>query len=234
MHASIDGIFLDMYGTLTAGDRDAVESVCGRVVAEAGLGISAHELSVMWGERFLNSLDFRNGPNFETLFALEIRTLRETMDNLGRGVDAKKYAEQLRVYWQNPPLHDDARVFLESCPVPVCIVSNADHEDVLAVVRRNELPVAHVVTSEEAKSYKPDRHIFEYALDKTGWQRERVVHCGDSLHSDIGGAIAAGIRNVWLNRANRIHDIGTHEPDGEAADLIEFLAWIKPADDHSS
>lgn len=225
-NAKLDGVFLDMYGTLTAGDRAAVESVCGRIVREAALGISASELSVMWGERFLNSLDFCNGDAFETLFDLEIRTLTETMANLEREVDARVYAEQLRAYWQNPPLQEDARAFIEACPVPVCIVSNADHEDVVAVVRKYELGVEEVVSSEEARSYKPDRHIFDHALRKTGWRRDRVVHCGDSLHSDIGGALAAGLRNVWLNRAHRIHDIGTHEPDAEAADLHAFLAML--------
>ena len=57
----LDGIFLDLYGTLTAGDRAAVHAVCGRIVADAGLTIPAHELSVMWGERFLNSLDVCGG-----------------------------------------------------------------------------------------------------------------------------------------------------------------------------
>lgn len=226
VNGAIDGIFLDMYGTLTAGDRAAVETVCGRVVADVGLSISATELSVMWGERFLNSLDFCNGNAFETLFDLEIRTLRETLANLNREADAVVYAEQLRDYWQNPPLQADAGSFIASCPVPVCIVSNADHEDVVAVVRKYELGVVDVISSEAARSYKPDRHIFDHALRKTGWRRERVIHCGDSLHSDIGGAIAAGIRNVWLNRAHRIHDIGTHEPDAEAADLVEFLTML--------
>jgi HAD superfamily hydrolase (TIGR01509 family) len=223
---NLDGIFLDMYGTLTSGDRAAVENVCLRIVAASGLTITASELSVMWGERFLNSLDFCNGAKFETLFDLEIRTLRETMTNLNRDIDAVPYAEQLREYWQSPPLQDDARRFIESCPVPICIVSNADHEDVLAVIRKHELVVAEVVSSEEARSYKPDRHIYDYALQKTGWRRERVIHCGDSLHSDIGGAIAAGIRNVWLNRAHRIHDIGTHEPERESADLLMFLEML--------
>ena len=222
----VDGVFLDMYGTLTSGDRAAVESVCGRIVSEAGLSISATELSVMWGERFLNSLDFCNGPAFETLFDLEIRTLRETMTNLRREMDPVPYAEALREYWRNPPLQEDARTFIASCPVPICIVSNADHEDVVAVVRKNELGVADLVSSEEARSYKPDRNIFDYALRKTGWRRDRVWHCGDSLHSDIGGAIAAGIRNVWLNRIHRIHDIGVHEPDHEVEDLIGLLALL--------
>jgi len=145
------------------------------------------------------------------------------MNSMGKLVTAQIYAEQLREYWQAPPLYEDALSFLQDCPVPVCIVSNADDADVLAIVQKFELPVAHVVTSERARSYKPDRRIFETALAETGWRANRVIHCGDSLHSDIGGAISAGIRSIWLNRAHRIHDIGTHVPHREIETLHDLL-----------
>ena len=83
---------------------------------------------------------------------------------------------------------------------PSCIVSNADRAELAAAVENSEINVVAVVTSEDAQAYKPDPRIFEYALERTGWQRERVLHVGDSLHADVGGAIAAGVRNGWVNR----------------------------------
>ncbi len=223
----LDGIFLDLYGTLTSGDRDAVESVCERIVQDAGLTMSAHALSVRWGERFLNSLHHCCDDSFETLYDLEVRTLRDTMGELGAAVDEARYADALREYWQSAPIHDDAIHFLQQCPVPVCIVSNADHADALAVVGRLGLPVEHVVTSEQTRSYKPDSRIFKQALAATGWRAECVLHCGDSLHSDIGGALASGIRAVWLNRVGRIHDIGTHDPHHTIDDLLGLLPLLE-------
>jgi len=35
----------------------------------------------------------------------------------------------------------------------------------------------------------------------------------------------AGIRSAWINRAHRIHDVGTHTPDREFPDLLAFAAW---------
>ncbi|OWY73388.1 hypothetical protein B7486_03325 [cyanobacterium TDX16] len=223
----LDGIFLDFYGTLTAGDRHAVESVCANIVQDAGLSISAYELSVTWGERFLNSLDFASGKNFKTLFDLEIQTLSDTMQALGTEVNAPKYARQLKDYWENPPLQPEVREFLDAVRYPICIVSNADREDIIEALGRHGVRVDFVVTSEDARSYKPNREIFELALSETGWRRDRVIHVGDSLHSDIGGAIIAGIRNGWLNRAHRIHDIGTHEPDHEFEDLMGLLRLVQ-------
>jgi FMN phosphatase YigB (HAD superfamily) len=53
----------------------------------------------------------------------------------------------------------------------------------------------------------------------TGWRVDRVIHVGDSLHSDVGGARKLGIRTAWVNRAERITDIGTDVPDMTWTDL---------------
>ncbi|MCG8408204.1 MAG: HAD family hydrolase [Phycisphaerales bacterium] len=222
----LDGLFLDLYGTLTTGDRDAIEGVCTDIVRDSAVSISPYELSVTWGERFFNFLDFCNGDDFMNLFEVELKTLRETMTSLGAEIDPHPYCIKLQQYWRNPPLHEDAKPFLDDCRYPVCIVSNADQLDAEDVLAKHGIKVDHLVTSESAKSYKPDRGIFETALTQTGWRRERVMHVGDSLHSDIGGAIVAGLRNVWLNRAHRIHDIGTHEPDHEIEDLHGLTALL--------
>lgn len=222
----LDGILLDLYGTLTTGDRDAVEAVCGDIVRDAGLDISAYELSVTWGERFFHALDFSNADSFRTLYDVEIQTLVETLKDLDAPLDAKPYVDRLLEYWQAPPIHADVEQFFAECRVPVCIVSNADHADAEAALRRHGISVAHLVTSEGVRAYKPDRAIFEHALKLTGWRRDRVIHVGDSLHSDVGGAIVAGLASGWMNRVNRIHDIGTHQPDHTFHDLLELAAWI--------
>lgn len=225
----LDGIFLDLYGTLTSGDRAAVESTCEAIVRDTGVRLSAHELSITWGDRFLNSLDFHSGEAFLTLRDLEEKTLRETMSALGVAIEPQRYVDMLMHYWQNPPIHDEVHEFLRSIGVPICLVSNADRADAVAALRRHEIRLHDVVTSEDARSYKPDPGIFEYALRRTGWQRERVIHVGDSLHSDIGGAKLAGLRSAWLNRAHRIHDIGTHEPDYEFEDLRGLVRMLNGA-----
>jgi 2-haloacid dehalogenase/putative hydrolase of the HAD superfamily len=218
----LDGVFIDMYGTLTTGDRAAVEAVCAQIVAHARLPLSAYELSITWGERFFAAMEQANGERFETLSALEARTLQETMTALGTTVDPWPYVTRLVDYWRNPPLQADAFEFLTGCRTPLCIVSNADRADIEAALARHGLRVAGLMTSQDARSYKPDPGLFEAALRLTGWRRERVLHVGDSLHSDVGGAQRAGLISGWVNRAHRIHDIGNHEPDYEFADLHEL------------
>ena len=223
----LDGLFLDMYGTLTTGDRAAVEATCAAIVADTGLPMSAQELSIVWGERFFAAMDISNDDCFATLFEVECRTLAETMTALDRAVTPSKYVEQLAAYWRDPPLQPETREFLRTVRMPVCIVSNADHADLLGALAKHGLHVAGVVTSEEVGCYKPHARIFACALERMGWRRERVLHVGDSLHSDVGGARAAGIVAGWVNRAHRIHDVGTHTPDYEFADLLELRALLE-------
>jgi len=222
----LDGVFMDLYGTLTAGDRQAVEDTCAEIIRDTSLSLTARQLSVVWGERFFHALDFFNGDSFLTLAQVEARTLTDTMAELGVTVDPSPYVRKLMAYWRDPPLQPEVPAFLAAFRCPICVVSNADQEDAEIALSRNGVKVFDVVTSERSRSYKPDRKIFEDALSLTGWRRDRVIHVGDSLHSDVGGALIASIRSGWLNRAHRIHDIGSHTPDHEFADLLEFAAFV--------
>ena len=215
----LDGLFLDLYGTLTDGDRAAVESVCADVVADYDMRLTAHELSIAWGDRFFAEVEVANDEAFLTLFDLEIKTLVEVTQAHGVTVEPLSYVKKLESYWMRPPLQPEVRDFFGALRHPVCIVSNADRKDAESALTSHGIEVAAIVTSEDARSYKPASKIFDLALEKTGWARERVMHVGDSLHSDVGGAHRAGIRSGWVKRSQRIYDVGEHRPHHEFEDL---------------
>jgi putative hydrolase of the HAD superfamily len=56
-----------------------------------------------------------------------------------------------------------------------------------------------VVTSECSNSLKPQKEIFEYALDHTGAKVEESIMIGDSLDVDILGAMNVGMDQVHVN-----------------------------------
>lgn len=89
------------------------------------------------------------------------------------------------------------------CPVPIYVVSNIDRADVLQAIKYHGLKPAGVFTSEDAKSYKPRKELFEFALNNVGLSAGEVLHIGDSLSSDIKGASSVGINAIWVNRNNR-------------------------------
>lgn len=85
----------------------------------------------------------------------------------------------------------------------MCLVSNTDRADIEAAIDYHGLEFDHVVTSEDARSYKPRPELFERALDQLGVRRDAVLHAGDSLSSDVAGADNAGIPVAWVNRSAR-------------------------------
>ena len=78
-----------------------------------------------------------------------------------------------------------------------------------------------VLLAVECGIAKPDRRIFELALDQCGCDASQVVHVGDSLPSDVRGANGIGIRSVWLNRDGAANETGI-TPDHEISDLREL------------
>ena len=193
------------------------------MVDDLGLPLPAEDFAIRWGEQFFSLVDRSNHDDFRTLVECEHESLRATVATFGRRIDTEPYVRILEDYWRAPPIHGDVLDAVARLPLPVCIVSNADAAAAHAAIAAHGLRFDHIVTSEDARCYKPCPAIFEYALQRTGWRRERVVHVGDSLHSDIAGAHAAGLRSAWICRDERIHDIGSCTPHHRFCDLLGLV-----------
>jgi 2-haloacid dehalogenase/putative hydrolase of the HAD superfamily len=213
------GVFLDFYGTIASGDVQAVEGVCRQVIEDYGLAITAEKMAGLWGHRFFAAIEALGENRFKSLKQIEAETLIQTVLPLTGPIRVEKYIHSFNDFLARPTLYDEVRHVLESLTVPTCIVSNADDEELRAAIEHHGLRFDFVISSETARSYKPDRGIFDTAIKTTGWRSDRVVHVGDSLHSDVGGALRAGLRTAWVNRTVRISDIGTDRPDYTWTDL---------------
>ena len=77
----------------------------------------------------------------------------------------------------------------------------------------------HVVTSESSNSIKPQKEIFDYALNKAGAQLHHSIMLGDNLEADIQGAINAGMDNIFVNH---IHTTTALQPTYTITDLSEL------------
>ena len=198
----IKAVFIDFYGTLVFEDGEIVSKISDRIY-QSGNAQSASQVGSYWWERFKNLFENSYGENFRTQRDLEIQSLVETINHFGSSEDGIKLSNEMFEYWVKPPIFEESKQFLDSCPVPVYVVSNIDRADVLQAIDYHGLKPAGVFTSEDAKSYKPRKELFEFALKSTGLSADEVVHIGDSLSSDVAGASAALISAIWVNRSNR-------------------------------
>jgi FMN phosphatase YigB (HAD superfamily) len=91
-----------------------------------------------------------------------------------------------------------------------------------------------LIASEDVGVSKPDRGIFDIALDRMGVAAQDAVMVGDSWANDIAGALNAGIRAVWFNpdrkiapdSARGVSELHSLTP---AADVLPLLLGAPPS-----
>lgn len=219
----VKAIFIDFYGTVVFEDGESVDKIS-QLLYETGNAESVGEIGNYWWNRFKALYENAYGDKFRTQRDLEIQSLLDTIEHFSSTADAIKLSDEMFEYWMAPPIFEESKEFFEKCPVPIYIVSNIDRDDILKAIEFHGLKPAGVFTSEDAKSYKPRKELFEMALTNTGLKSEQVVHIGDSLSSDVKGAGASGIKALWVNRN------GKEIPEGvtsignllEIFDIVEF------------
>ena len=64
-----------------------------------------------------------------------------------------------------------------------------------------------VITSEGSNSLKPNREIFEHALQKAGATINKSIMIGDNIEADIKGAMNIGMDTIFVNHINAVTDI---------------------------
>lgn len=84
-----------------------------------------------------------------------------------------------------------------------------------------------ILVSGELGIEKPDRAIFQHALDLAGVAADRAAHVGDSLDSDVAGANRAGLLSVWVE--TRFPREVTSEPDPRPDETIAHIRELLDA-----
>ena len=80
-----------------------------------------------------------------------------------------------------------------------------------------------VITSESSNSLKPQREIFDYALNVTGARVEESLMIGDSVEVDIAGALGVGMDQVHVNYNDAPQELKPTYTVRQLRELKEFL-----------
>jgi putative hydrolase of the HAD superfamily len=163
---------------------------------------------------------------------LRFETWRRTFERFGID-DAAFITHVARIHYEielgEYRAFDDVAVILDSAEahgVKTAVVTNGASDTqreklrILGIIDRFD---ALIVSADTAVA-KPDAGIFERALTELGVSAASTVHVGDSLRSDVAGAIASGIGAVWLNRENAARGEDDPVPELEVASLAEVAA----------
>ena len=161
------------------------------------------------------------------------RSLVAVLRELGREGDLAGYAR--RVIGQMFDRLKEAELYpevpkalaaIEAEGFPWAIVSNVDEAELQAIISNQGLMPGAAVSSERVRSYKPDRAIFQAALDELDLVPSRAVHAGDSPLADVSGASGAGLSALWVNRHGREFPLDLPRPRWELPDLSQLPALL--------
>lgn len=120
--------------------------------------------------------------------------------------------------WRAVPGAPELLAALAEQQLPVAVVTNNKAEEQRRKLKGLGLDgrIAALVTSEEVGVSKPERRIFDVALEAVGVHAGEAVMLGDAWPTDVAGARAAGIAVVWLNR------FGLASPDATVPELTSL------------
>ena len=79
---------------------------------------------------------------------------------------------------------------------------------------------------------KPSDRVFQHSLDALGIPPEAAVHVGDDRAADVGGALKAGLRAIWIARPLDSYDEPyAYQPptDDEPHATVTSLSEVIPA-----
>jgi len=136
----------------------------------------------------------------------------------------------MRLPWVPVPDAAEALRALQLAGFPLAVVSNASgtmerqlaEHRICSVDGDISAQVAVVVDSDVVGVEKPDPRIFEIALRALGMGAERCLYVGDTVHFDVEGARAAGMRPVHFDPF-RLCPADDHPHIGSLLELVERL-----------
>ena len=206
----------DCYGTLVdweTGISDAVSAV-----------LASREMSMPRGE--ILELFAAVEPRVQTggRYLEYRRVLRRVMAMMGIELgfqftesDMARLPDSLPAW----PIFPDTRRALAAMKArfKLAIISNVDDDLFAQTASVLGVEMDAVITSEQARSYKPDLRNFHLAQERMGVDKGNWLHVAESLYHDISPANELGIASAWVNRAGDRKGGGATRPTDAAPNL---------------
>ena len=118
---------------------------------------------------------------------------------------------------------------IHNAGIPIGVVSSAVYHPFLEWTLEKfgiSDAIQVIVTSASAGFYKSRPEIYWHAAELIGAAPSRMVHVGDSLRFDVGGAARAGFGTVWLQREGAEPTSDAPLPDLTVRTLLNSAAGI--------
>jgi len=105
------------------------------------------------------------------------------------------------------------------------IISNGFHEVQLRKMKSSGIHdyFREIVTNEVANARKPEKAIFDFALNAAGAATDNSIMIGDNIEADVNGALNAGLACVYFNPDSNPSPYESHLEVKSLDELREIL-----------
>lgn len=228
--SQITTVIFDMYETLVENEQGQWRETFKEIVRLQDLNVDPELLWQTWRglEQKFRDRRVTPGAPFQTYFSGWTDTFADTFKTLGLtgdpGAATHKSIEDLS---QRPPYEETRQALdLIQAQCHTAILSNADENYLRPNLRLlgDEIVVglSAVLTSEEARCYKPDPALFQEMLRRLSVTPQECLYVGDRQFEDVQGAGGVGMGTVWLNRSRSAMDLELPAPDHQINSLLEI------------
>ena len=193
-------ITFDCYGTLVQWHR-AVREAAFSVLSAHGPGVAEAQAAKLAVEIRSTATDYQQRQPYRAYSSVLRSSLEESLAAAGH--DATE--EDHRTLWSRLSRiapHPDTPAVLARLRTryQVAIISNTDDDLIAGTIAGIGAEVDFVITAQQARSYKPDHRLFDYAHAKMNVTRDETIHVAMGQFTDLKVCKELGVRSVWIDR----------------------------------
>ena len=222
----ITTVIFDMYETLVQNPQGMGKSSFAKIIDQQGLDTTADELWDHWMPAEAEFQKTRLDPDlpFQSYFSAWKGGFELSFSTLNLDGNAQAATEQFfrDVSQRDPyPETDDAVAEVQE-RWRTAILSNADDGFLLPNLELLDVGFDMILTSEQARIYKPRPEMFELMLSRLGVTPDETAYVGDRQLEDVLGPSEAGMHPIWINRNHTPPDPDLPAPSHQISSLLEL------------
>lgn len=215
-------VTFDCYGTLIDWDS-GIRSFLSDLLKRKGVSVDLESLHQRW-EAIQFDLIQKEYRTYKDILRLSLEAALNEFGLPYEPKDGDDFAASMST-WQPfpdvPPTLQELKRY-----VRIAIISNTDNDILRESVKLMGLEFDALVTAEDARVYKPNPRIFEFALQRLGEAPDRILHVAFGFHYDLSPAKQVGMVTCWLNRTGKPIPEGV-EPDFVLTDFRKVIQLLK-------
>jgi 2-haloacid dehalogenase len=205
----------DCYGTLIDWETGILTALQ-PVLRAHGVALDDERVLEQFGE-FEAAAEAGPYMSYREVLATCVRAFGEAYQFAPSAAELERFSSSVGD-WPAFPDSAEALAALQRC-FSLAIISNVDDDLFALSNRRLGVKFDHIITAQQARSYKPSPNNFQLALQRIGVPKEQILHVAQSLFHDHAPAKQLGFDTVWVNRRHDRPGLGATPPADAQPDM---------------